>query len=491
MARQGSVVGVALWMVRAASLLAPGTLRLEWRREWEAEIRSAMQIMRERGETPFAARRRLLLFARGAFADALWHSREVWNRERLARTAADNTRSARFCLASLAGLVLFIAAASGFLPRTRATLFPLPYRDAGRIATASRARGMAENTGIHSSMVALWRAQSRMIEDAATYYWNGRSSTVAHVSANFFSLLGARTFDGKSFQRTDLANCHACAVVSYGFWRQSGARASVSAGGRQYRVVAVLEKGFWFLSPKIMVWTIDLAPEDGSQQTGVVVRMRPEVTERDVAGELESILRDSGVGAWESLVEVSRVAGSIRSVYGSFAFAVGLAMVVVAASLRSRLPRWDQRGMVQFGGWVSVLRRGVFLACKTTLALLAVLLSGLEFTPAASLSMLGGMDMASGFVSTWLFLLASMGVLCWSVLDQRRRCRVCLRRLGLPAHVGCPGCLLLDWAGTELVCVEGHGMLHIGDMAVCWRETERWTWLDESWQELFTTGRRA
>jgi hypothetical protein len=138
-----------------------------------------------------------------------------------------------------------------------------------------------------------------------------------------------------------------------------------------------------------------------------------------------------------------------------------------------------------------VLRRGAFFACKTTLALLAVLLCGLEFTPAASLSMLGGMDMASGFISTWLFLLGSMGVLCWSVLDQRRRCRVCLRRLGLPAHVGCPGCLLLDWAGTELVCVEGHGMLHIGDMAVCWRETERWTWLDESWQGLFTTGRGA
>jgi hypothetical protein len=346
---------------------------------------------------------------------------------------------------------------------------------------------MAENTGIRSPVVALWRDRSRMIEDAATYYWNGRSSTEARVSANFFYLLGARTRDGRRFERSGLANCQACAVVSYDFWRQSGARASVSAAGRQYRVAAVLERGFWFLSPKIAVWTIDLAGDDGPQQTGVVVRMRPEVQERDVARELESILRDSGLGAWESLVEVSRVVGSVRSVYGSFALAVGLAMVVVAASLRSGLPRWDHRRR----GWVSVLRRGAFLACKTTLALLAVLLCGLEFTPAASLSMLGGMDMASGFVSTWLFLLGSMGVLCWSVLDQRRRCRVCLRRLGLPAHVGCPGCLLLDWAGTELVCVEGHGMLHIGDMAVCWRETERWTWLDESWQGLFTTGRGA
>ena len=484
---QGSVMKAALWLVGAASLLAPAALRPEWRREWEAEIHSALRIMRERGEAPSAIRRRLLRFARGAFVDALWHSREAWSRERIATTAADNTRSARFCLASLAGLVLFIVAVSGFLPRTRATLLPLPYREPGRIATVSRARSMAQNTGISPPIVALWRSQSRLMEDTATYYWNGRSSTEARVSSNFFYLLGARTLNGRRFERNDLANCRPCAVVSYDFWRRSGARGSVSSGGREYRISAVLQRGFWFLSPKIAVWTMDLAAEDAPRQTGVVVRMQPEVKEREVARELESILSDSGFSPWESLVDVSPVGGSVRSVYGSFAFGVGLAVVVVAASLRSRLPRWDSRQR----GWMPVLSRGAFFAAKTLLALLAVLLCGLEFTPAASLSMLGGMDMAAGFVATWLFLLGSMGVFCWSILDQRRRCRVCLRRLGLAAHVGCPGCLLLDWAGTELVCVEGHGMLHIADMAVCWRETERWTWLDESWQGLFTTGRGA
>jgi hypothetical protein len=99
--------------------------------------------------------------------------------------------------------------------------------------------------------------------------------------------------------------------------------------------------------------------------------------------------------------------------------------------------------------------------------------------------MLGGTDAVTEPLSTWLFMLGSMGALVWSIADQRRRCRVCLRRLGMVAHVGCPGCLLLNWAGTELVCLEGHGMLHVPEMAACWQEPDRWTSLDDSWQELF------
>jgi hypothetical protein len=88
-------------------------------------------------------------------------------------------------------------------------------------------------------------------------------------------------------------------------------------------------------------------------------------------------------------------------------------------------------------------------------------------------------------VSTWLFVMGSTSALAWSMADQRQRCRVCLKRLGMAAHVGCTGCLLLDWAGTELVCVEGHGMLHVPEMVACWQDPDRWTSLDETWQGLF------
>ena len=66
-------------------------------------------------------------------------------------------------------------------------------------------------------------------------------------------------------------------------------------------------------------------------------------------------------------------------------------------------------------------------------------------------------------------------------MDQEQRERV--RYYLFAAFVG--ALLLLNWAGTEMVCIEGHGMLHVPEMLSSWNEPERWTALDESWQGLF------
>ena len=89
-------------------------------------------------------------------------------------------------------------------------------------------------------------------------------------------------------------------------------------------------------------------------------------------------------------------------------------------------------------------------------------------------------------VSLWIFSVGCVFMLWWSLTDQQNRCRVCLRRLALPAHIGRSGCLLLGWVGTELVCPEGHGLLHLTETDVCWLDRSRWTRLDESWELLFS-----
>ena len=461
----------SLWLVRLASLLTPPTVRREWRREWEAELHCASETMAGRGDEQHAISAQLVRFARGAFHDAFWQGRGNWTQE---------GQPAGACLAALTGVIAVIVLASGFLPRTRAVFMPLPYRDAGRIATVSQAGTIATRSGIRGSWVSRWRSQSRLAEDVATYSWNdarGEEPRAATVSGNFFTLLGAKTTSGRQLERADLSGCQNCAVLSYDFWREGNRPGTIVAGGNSYRVAAVLDQGFWFLSPKIGVWTIDSEPAaDSRKRTGVVVRLRPDVKPKELARELERIVSGNGENAWDSLVDVAPIASSVRGVLGSFGFGVGIATIVVAASLRLRLPRWNVRAPI---------RRSIFFACKTTLLLLAVLFAGIEFTRAASLTMLAGTDAGAEPLCTWLFLMGSMGVLCWSISDQRRRCRVCLRRLGMAAHVGCPGCLLLDWAGTELVCIEGHGMLHVADLAACWSEPERWTSLDDSWQGLF------
>jgi hypothetical protein len=84
----------------------------------------------------------------------------------------------------------------------------------------------------------------------------------------------------------------------------------------------------------------------------------------------------------------------------------------------------------------------------------------------------------------WFFLLGAHLTLTWSIRDQLGRCRVCLRGLGLRVSLASPGRILIDLTGDELVCDEGHGMLHIPVMESGSVDSERWTYLDESWQVL-------
>ncbi len=53
----------------------------------------------------------------------------------------------------------------------------------------------------------------------------------------------------------------------------------------------------------------------------------------------------------------------------------------------------------------------------------------------------------------------------WVLSDQRRRCPECLRRLECPTRIGQPSHTLLEWYGTEFVCANGHGLLHVAESA--------------------------
>jgi hypothetical protein len=456
----------AVFLIHSASVLVPARLRGEWSREWLAELHFLNS--RSVGDD------RLIAFARGAFTDALWHGRNVWDREAFAHQA----QSAGFCLAALLAAIVFIGSLSGFFSMTRSVLMPLPYRDATRIATVSQ-RGVALTTraAVRAAFVPLWQSESKSIEGAASYWW--RRDTVqiapgltkpvvsARVSENFFPLLGVR-----------MHGCDGCVALSYDFWQRElrglpvTSETSVVLGGQRYRVAGVLDKGFWFMSRQIEIWQVVPLSSLAAGGAGAVIRLRPGVTSAEAERDLSATLQKTGLNPWDTLVEVSPLPSRVHAVFGSFGLALALAIVTAMASSRLHFPKWNPRG-------------ALFFLAKTALLLAVVLLAGLEFTHAPFITMLGGTDLVTEPLSVWLFLLGCTGVLLWSVRDQRARCRVCLRRLGLPTRVGCPGCLLLDWAGTELVCVEGHGMLHVPEMVSCWHEPERWTSLDDSWQGLF------
>lgn len=441
-------------VIRIASLLVPRASRPEWTKEWLAELHYAQEQ---------AGQAQSFAFARGAFYDAVWQQREFWTPKRTARLM----QSPRMCLNAIGALLVLIVLTSGLLPATRRTALPLPYRDPGQVVTIAQSATLATRTGVPGEDIALWRASSQTLSGIATYRWS-RGEDVASVSGNFFQVLGAPLQGSPA----GAGECADCVILSYDYARTMHHPSSVAIGGTRYPVGGTAARGFWFLEPRIKMWHVE--PLKKKARTGVVARLRSDVTIAEASSELGKILRDAGQNDWESFMEVSNVETRVRLVFWVFGFGLILAALIILPIVRLRAPRWNP--------WAA----GFFIA-KLALLLSAVFLIGIEFIGASSITMLGGADESNAF-SAWLFVMGSTGALAWSIADQRQRCRVCLKRLGLAAHVGCTGCLLLDWAGTELVCLEGHGMLHVPEMVACWQEPDKWTFLDESWQELFERG---
>jgi hypothetical protein len=121
-------------------------------------------------------------------------------------------------------------------------------------------------------------------------------------------------------------------------------------------------------------------------------------------------------------------------------------------------------------------RRGLFLAAKALLILPIV--------------MFGSLDLASlgGVLSPLYFDLALFGsffAVRWVDADQRKRCPVCLRLLANPVRIGESSRILLEWHGTELMCLRGHGLLYVPEWPAIWSGQQRWLDLGPSWGGLF------
>jgi hypothetical protein len=119
-------------------------------------------------------------------------------------------------------------------------------------------------------------------------------------------------------------------------------------------------------------------------------------------------------------------------------------------------------------------RRWMFLGLKFSLIVPIVFCGTLDLAPIVSATGLQPHATLVGYVLAFR----------WALVDQRRRCPVCLRLLANPASIGQPAHTFLDWYGTELFCIKGHGLLHVPSIAATY-STQRWLDLDASWSGLF------
>ncbi len=122
------------------------------------------------------------------------------------------------------------------------------------------------------------------------------------------------------------------------------------------------------------------------------------------------------------------------------------------------------------------LLRGLWFGVRQFFAQPAVFL-GLEQRPFAH-------DLGYTTAMMVVFLICA-GILYVIVLDQRYRCRTCLRRLRMPVTAGSwPNMLLFGQPRTEYICIYGHGTLKVPEVQITGSKSPDWEPHPDIWKEL-------
>jgi hypothetical protein len=351
-------------------------------------------------------------------------------------------------------------------------------------------------------VVDIWR-NNRLVSSMAAFSWShGELDTstepvqilFARVSPNFFDLLGVRPQMGRMFRESDLRDCADCVVLGHELWKiqfradPGLVGRKVMINGHAVMVLGILPEHFSFGAPGIAGWGL-LDPAAPSfhnyvDRMGAVARLRAGVSEAQAARGLEAATENAGYHFVNTRIQVESVKAQARQATEWYVF------LLLLAGVASACIAWFGFARARFGGrsWnaPNPWRWWGFFIAKTALALAISFVAALELTRYLSVLLTGTVLPMANVISVWVFLLLAIGLLSWAIHDQRRRCRVCLQRLGLPVHVGYRGYLLLDpAAATELLCAEGHGMLHLADTEASWADSDEWNALDSSWAGLF------
>lgn len=486
-----------IWM---AGWLVPRSRRTAWKTQWLSKVWHWAHFLAESGRFDAANRMALARHCWGAFPDAFWQrfDREDFfqRRDRLLLSPAT---CLVFCCVLLVGVVL----GGGFIPRLMSML-SAPVAHADRVAVVSfDAKYTRLRSGTLQRLTSVWQ-ESPLLSELATYSWgsgkfNGDSGPVtileAQVTPGFFNLLNVHAQAGRLLTPEDASSCVNCVVLSYDFWkmrfhgdpRVMGQQVVID--GQQRIVIGVLPRNFRMISSSVSVWTM-LQPwfptfTNFMSRTGAVALMKYGVNEVQLQRDLVNRTENDGYRGPAEMIRVASLQEQARKTTRNYT-----ALLLLAFSCAAGIA-WMLRSGTEFGqaslSTRDQLRWWGFFLAKSAALVGSAYLSSWMIVHAVSAYLIGSIFPMADQIAIWVFLPLAVAVLSWSMIDQQKRCRVCLRRLVMPVDIGRPGCVLLNWAGTEMVCPEGHGTLYVPESPANWLERNRWSTLDESWASLFRT----
>jgi hypothetical protein len=477
-------------LLRCASWLVPVRQRGEWRREWSAELWHVRQSCAAEHGDSWIAEREVAAFCLGAFQDAVCLRQHF-----LQAHAAQATMkgSATKCIAWLMGLMMAGYFVALMLPGVSVILHSPHYRDAKHLMLIHDGHYSEDSVPtISVEQYKVWKQRRQEIFDGFAFYRVTREAvesgghttmrSIAPSSANLFELLGLpiRFLDS----RDEGSSAQPRLILSDQMWkREFGGDSGVigreiQVGRRMVVVAGVAAEGSWRLPAKVDAWLLEPDSEIARGGAGFVVGHLTQTAIHSRWGENWHMSAPKPDGEMAdffcgSLTERTRGPNQV------FLFAIFLACLALPAT--TSLPLGEYRQSSRKLSWPTRLVRWTFLASKIALLMPIVYLASLDIS-----HLRAAIDPIS---SEYLQLVSAFSIclfgLRWTLRDQRQRCPVCLRKLTHPARVGQPSRNFLAWNGTELICVGGHGLLHVPEISTSWFSEQRWLYLDPSWDVLF------
>jgi MacB-like periplasmic core domain len=487
--------------IRLMGRIVPARMRTEWMLEWHAELWHRWQFLLHAGLWDWKEKLRLIYNCSGAFPDAFWHLFSADSVQTRLRTIA---RSPWTCLTGLALCVMALMGLTAGFPATRELLNAQSQK--GLLFIWRHPVPGASDKGLPSDVVPAWRKKSALLKGLAPFNISrevftakgtaGQHPLVIRTQSSLFDVLGVRPAGGAlsesvvgSDDRTRSRSVNpGYLIIDHATWTGTFRRAAdvigreAKVGRTSYVIAGILPEDVRFLTRRPSVYLVQDQIFDSDVM--LIARAAPGTPKQKMDKELTKIAEDACYYFFTDQLRLSYLteARAVPEVFFAIAIAVSalLSFAVSHAKLKNVFAAWKA------GRRRITLRRSAFMAAKLALALLLVFVAGLEWSRSETSILFGAKDPANGPFLVWLYILGAMGVFFWAVADQRARCRECLRLLTFPVRIGCPGCLLLAWSGTELLCAQGHGVLHVPHLSASWdEEADHWIPLDESWRGLF------
>lgn len=479
-------------LLRCASLLAPIRERETWLQEWRSELWYVSRARESEEGSLFSKEKQNVVFCSGAFRDA-WILRCESKSSHTVKIRP--SRSAMRCTAILFLLVIVSFGISVSSPNVRAILHPSVYSDSRHIVLISPEGVSREPSAVPMRQMRYWQRRAwRFFSEFAFYQPAKRplriasrytpELSLARASANLFSLLGVQPIDGVQGDETMPS-----LLVSEEIWQRemhSDPRllgSTIELGLRKAKLVGVISSGQWRLPGRFDAWLLE--PKRGestipnSARGFVIGHLIPSEANNSLGEEWHMYASTSDGGA-DSYACVT-LSSMDHTPTGTYIFMVLLALLALPATTSLPLGEYPtQGGQIS---WSLRLRRWMFLGVKFGLLLPVIYFVPLDFAYAFVLP-----PTTAQYIQIVMSFLIGLFGFRWALKDQRSRCPVCLCTLSNPARVGEPSRSFLGWNGTELICSEGHGLLHVPALPTSWLAVQRWLYLDSSWNGVFLGG---